>query len=138
MVDMLAPVPLYISLEPLARNDDVLEHTLRVGVVGDAPPTEATITSEFYERPRVTDCCPCRGVGLDGHLRDTFLIACFELAAGEMRERHGSAGDWMLSDVTQWVQGQFPAREAAVILSALRRQVTPGLHVRDVVTVRID
>ena len=122
-------LPLLIVLEHLAHHDDDrMEHLLRVGVVGmPEPPLTAEIESDVYEWPRVKRIVAFGGVELPLRLMNLFLFKCFGALWPDLDGT--DIAQWPLYDATHWIQTQFLGEEADILLTELRRHVTPGLSI---------
>ncbi|HEX8339991.1 MAG TPA: hypothetical protein VF624_03695 [Tepidisphaeraceae bacterium] len=123
------PLPFLIVLEHLAHHDDDrMEHLLRVGVVGTPePPLTAEIESDFYEWPRVKRIVASGGIALPPRLMNLFLFKCFGALWPDLDGT--DIVQWPLYDATQWIQTQFLSEEANVLMTELRRHLTPGLTI---------
>jgi hypothetical protein len=88
-------------------------------------PLAVEIESDFYEWPRIKELCTNGGIKLPSRIRNLFIFLCFEamhplLDGTDIAER-------TIPDATRWIEVQFLTAEAEVLLTELRRHVTPGL-----------
>lgn len=122
------PIPLLMAIEQIIHHaDDRLEHLLRVGVVGMKVPLTVEIESDFYESPRVKEDSAYGGIDLPAGVEERFLLACFEALIPSLDGTN--IAEWPLYDATDWIEKRFSEADAQVLLTELRRHVTPGLKI---------
>lgn len=107
------------------HDDDRMEHLIRIGVIGVREPLTVGIESDFYEWPRIKEIQTDGGINLPARLLNLFIFKCFDQLWPALDGL--DIAEWVLPDATPWVKSQFPADEAEILLTELRRHVTPGL-----------
>ncbi len=131
--DLDPPIPLKIMIERIKHHDDDrLEHELKISLAGLTKPLiHVDISALFDELPHIKEWFGNSENMLDlpMHLRDLFIIRCYELIASYMLDEGGVTAWWQMDDCRRWLDVQFLNEEVDALLSTLQPHVVPGVVV---------
>lgn len=132
------PVPFAISVQRLFRQDFVFEHDVEFGVARADEQARVIIRSERYQNAQIVERRSRGGLDLTDDLVDRIGLLSFELMAGQMQQRGGESGWWVIDNFVPAVRGCFEPATAEVVVRALLARVRSGVRVMNMCMVEGD